>query len=184
MTTDIKGVFATDAGMLCLWDPASFAGIVDYVTWDEQLCDDKDILRHIKAGHFVPINTNHGIDGAFAVQLRVGAADAPAELTERESKFLLAESSPYLFLCTGRMCVSALEKVEARPGPNVGSAEATAGRYVVKVCFIGWDEEPDMKDKKGRPKRGALPDFIVLANPNSRKGTRFRTKLYALEQPR
>jgi hypothetical protein len=184
MATEVAGVFATDAGMLCLWDPAAFAGVVDYDTWDEQLCEDKDLRRHIKGGHVVPINTNRGIDGAFAVHLRVGDGHTPAELTERESKYLLAESEPYLFICTGKFCVCALEHVEAEPGRKVGSVTAPEGKYAVKVCFIGWDEEPGMKDKKGRPKRGALPDFVVLANPNPAKGSRFRTKVHALETPK
>src|SRR5437588_3878953 len=124
MAKDVTGEFATDAGMLCLWDPAAFAAVVDYDTWEDQLCEDKDIRRHIKAGHFVPINTNQGIDGAFAVHLRVGQAAKPAALTDRERTYLLAESpQPYLLVSSGRVCVSGLEGVAGAPGPEVRCVE-------------------------------------------------------------
>jgi hypothetical protein len=184
MPKELTGLFSTDAGMLCLWEPSAFAAVVDYETWEDQLCEDKDIRRHIKAGHFVPINTNQGIDGAFAVHVRVGRAAAPAKLTDRERTYLLAESQPYQFLSSGRLCVSALEDVAGTPGPKVSSVAAPAGRHAVTVCFIGWDEEPGMKDKKGRPKPGALPDFVVLVNPGDSKGPRFRTKIHALDTPK
>jgi hypothetical protein len=184
MPKDVTGEFSTDAGMLCLWDPAAFTAIVDYDTWEDQLCEDKDIRRHIKAGHFVPVNTNQGIDGAFAVWLRVGQAGKPASLSDRERTYLLAESpQPYLLASSGRVCVSALEAVAGTPGPDVRSLELAAGRYAVTVCFIGWDEEPGMKDKKGRPKPGALPDFVLLVNADDAADTRFRTKVHALDDP-
>jgi hypothetical protein len=185
MAKEITGTFSTDAGMVCLWDPDAFAAIVDYDTWEDQLCEDKDIRRHIKSGHFVPINTNRGIDGTFAVLLRVGQASKPATLTERERTYLLAESpQPYLFESSGRVCVSGLENVAGTPGREAQSLELTAGRYAVTVCFIGWDEEPGMKDKKGRPKPGSLPDFVLLVNPAGSAGPRFRTKVHALDDPK
>ena len=45
MGTFIGGVYATDAGMVCLWNPVAFAGVVDYDTWEPELCEDKEILR-------------------------------------------------------------------------------------------------------------------------------------------
>jgi hypothetical protein len=181
---DVAGDFSTDSGMLCLWDVAAFAGVVDYETWEDQLCENRDIRRHIKAGHFVPINTNRGIDGAFAVRLRVGRATKPAALTARERTYLLAEApQPYLLVSSGGVCLSALEGVAGTPGPEALSLKLTAGRYAVTVCFIGWDEEPGMRDKKGQPKPGALPDFVLLMNPAGSAETRFRTKVHALDDP-
>ncbi|HZZ77387.1 MAG TPA: hypothetical protein VFE62_02650 [Gemmataceae bacterium] len=178
----IGGDYATDAGMVCLWDPEAFRSVVDYDTWEEELCEDRDILRHIKAGHLTPINTNHGVDGAFAVIVRIGDDALPASLTEREARYILAESAPYRFQSSGRICVSGLEYIEAQPGPSVGVVPMPTGEYMVKLYFIAWDDEPGMKDRKGRPKPGALPDFVLLVNPKpKKKKIRFRTKLHALE---
>jgi hypothetical protein len=77
-----------------------------------------------------------------------------------------------------------LEYVEAQPGRAVGCIPADEGTKVVKVFFISWDEEPEMKDRKGSPKPGALPDFIVLVNPKPRGAMRFRTKLDTFDRPR
>jgi len=184
MAALLGGVYATDSGMLCLWDPAAFAAVVDYDTWEAELCEDADVLRHIKAGHLVPINTNRGVDGAFDVLVRVGDAKRPAALTEREARYILAESAPYLFKSAGRVCLSGLEHVEGRPGRSVGCVPVPAGRFAAKLYFIAWDDEPGMKDRGGRPKPGALPDFVLLLNPKRGGTTRFRTKLHALEPPK
>ena len=56
--------------------------------------------------------------------------------------------------------------------------------YAVTVYLIAWDDEPGMKDKAGRPKPGALTDFVVLANPKPKKAVRFRTKLETFDPPR
>jgi Uma2 family endonuclease len=154
MAAFLGGVYATDAGMLCLWDPAAFADVANYATWEQELCEDKDIVRHIKAGHLVPVNTNRGRDGAFAVVVRLGDADQPAALTEREASYILAESDLYLLRSSGRICLSGLEHVEGQPGRAVGCLPALAGQYAVKVYFIAWDDEPGMKD---RSHSGKLP---------------------------
>lgn len=181
----IGGVYATDAGMLCLWDPSAFANIVDYDHWESELCEDADIVRHIKAGHLVPINTNQGVDGAFDVIIRVGDAKQKASLTEREAKYILAESMPYLFKCSGRACLSGLEHVERQPGRAVGCLPVPEGAYASTLYFIAWDDEPGMKDRNGRPKPGALPDFVLLVNLSPKgKKLRFRTKMHALESPK
>jgi hypothetical protein len=184
MAAFLGGVYVTDSGMLCLWDPAGFAAVADYDAWEQELCEDKDIVRHIKAGHLVPVNTDRGIDGAFAVILRVGEVDRPATLTEREAGYILAESEPYLLVSTGRICLSGLEQVEGHPGREVGCLPAAEGQYAAKVYFIAWDDEPGMKDRRGRPKPGALPDFVLLVNPKPKGRTRFRTKVHALESPK
>jgi hypothetical protein len=72
----------TDAGMLALWNPRRFADIVDYESWERQLYDDDDILRHVRDGHLVPVNI--GGDGAFDFTVRT-ATDGDATPTEREA---------------------------------------------------------------------------------------------------
>lgn len=181
MVAFLGGVFATDSGMLCLWDPHAFNGVVDYDTWEPELCEDKDILRHIKSGAFVPVGIHHGLDGAFAVHLRVGDEKEIATLTKREAGHILAESEPYLFRSYGRICLSGLEHVEGHPGRHVGCLPATEGQYSVKVYLIAWDDEPGMKDRQGHPKPGSLPDFVVLANSKPKGRVRFRKKVHAMD---
>ena len=55
MSTLLQGVFATDAGMLALWDRQNFQGITDYETWESELLEDEDIQHHIVAGAYVPL---------------------------------------------------------------------------------------------------------------------------------
>jgi hypothetical protein len=182
MAAFLGGVYATDSGMLCVWNPDPFASVVDYDTWEPELCEDEDILRHIKAGSLVPVGIHHGLDGAFGVHLRVGDAEQPAELTEREAEYILGQSEPYRFRSTGRLCLSGLEHVEGQPGRQVGCVPVPDGEYAVRVYLIAWDDEPGMKDRRGRPKPGALPDFVVLANPKKGR-VRFRQKVHALDSP-
>jgi hypothetical protein len=51
-----SGDIATGAGMLALWAPTSFRGIVDYDTWESALLEDEQIADHIRAGALVPVN--------------------------------------------------------------------------------------------------------------------------------
>ncbi len=119
MAAFLSGVYATDSGTLCVWNPDAFVGVRDYDTWEQELCDDEDILQHIEAGSLVPVGIHHGMDGAFGVVLRVGDADQPAKLTERETKYLRGKSEPYLFKSSGRLCLSGLEHVEGQPGSSI-----------------------------------------------------------------
>jgi hypothetical protein len=90
---------ATDAGMPARLSPAAFSKVVDYASWEPELLDDEDRLRHIRAGALVPINIHS--DGAFGVVVRVGSAEADAGLTERESAYVLVSSKPYFFHSQG-----------------------------------------------------------------------------------
>jgi hypothetical protein len=178
----LGGVYTTDSGMLCLWDPNAFTRIVSHETWEKELCDDEDILRHIKAGAFVPVGIHRGSDGAFAVHLRVGDANDPVALTERETKYILAESEPYLLKCSGRICLSGLEHVAGQPGRQVACVPVHDGSYAVQIYLIAWDDEPGMKDSNGRPKPGSLPDFVVLTNPATDASAVYRQKVHALDR--
>jgi hypothetical protein len=156
--THLRADLATDSGMLCVWDAQPFAGITDYDSWEKELCEDEDILRHIDAGHFVPLNLG---DGAFAVELREGSPDS---MNEREREYLLVPSQPYLLVSTGRILISGLEQVGADPRSFL-TRDLAPGRYTVHVQLIDWTEEPGSKDSNGSPTPDALPDMIVFIQP-------------------
>jgi hypothetical protein len=165
-----RGVYMTDAGMHCLWDSTAFEGVTDYDSWARELLEDRDIERHICAGHFVPLNI--GSDGAMEVELRVGTKDQPAELTPRDTQYLIVASQPYLFRSSGSVSVSGIERVSGSPEGG-STAALPKGQYSARVHLIAWDEEPGMQTENG-PAKGALPDYIVLINPVA-DGEQFRT---------
>ena len=175
----LRGAFRTDAGMLCLWRPAAFAAVVDYDTWDRELGDDADILRHIAAGDFVPINI--GADGAFEIEVRVGSADFPAAPSERERSYLEVSSQPYRFTCDGELRLSGVEHVYGTPDGNVGRLDVVPGEHAVVVHLVGWDREPGMLTAAGTPSPEALPDFVVTVNPAAQP-TAFRTHLETFDR--
>ncbi len=167
-----RGAFRTDAGLLCLWRPAAFAAVVDDPTWDRELGDDADILRHIATGDFVPINI--GADGAFEIEVRVGSADSPAALGERERSHLEVSSQPYRFTCDGELRLSGVEHVYGTPDDNVARLDLIPGEYAVVVHLVAWDREPGMLTAAGTPSPEALPDFVVTVNPATQPTT-YRT---------
>lgn len=164
---EVTGVMATDAGMCGLWSPASFAGVVDYDTWEPELLEDEDIVRHITAGSFVPINV--GGDGAFQVLARVGSVPATADLTSRERRYLLVSSDPYLFVTPGDARISGIEHVGADAEAGV-HLPLPAGRWRVTVALLDWNAEPGQRDAEGRPAPTALPDFTLLIDPDPGTG--------------
>lgn len=83
VTDSLRRVFATDSGMLALWEPQRFRGITDYDTWERELLDDADITRHIQEGSFVPfINA----DEAYDCVIRIGTVNKPASLARMPSR--------------------------------------------------------------------------------------------------
>lgn len=173
-----RGTYATDAGMHCLWDQAAFQHVTDYDSWEKELLEDRDIERHIAAGHFVPLNL--GDDGAMEVAVRVGSKTAPAVLDARESQYLIVGSKPYRLISSGTIGVSGLESVSVPVGRNVGSFALPPNEYAVTVHLMAWDEEPGMQTENG-PALGALPDYLVLINP-SETGTPYRTAVKTFDQ--
>lgn len=181
MAERIRGAYATDSGMTCLWNPAAFEEVVDYDTWETQLLEDKDIRRHMNAGAFVPINIQ--ADGVYEIEVRVGTAAAPAVISDRETKYLTVASEPYLFRSAGTLCVSGIEFVEHEPGDGVGVLALPEGDYAVTVHLVAWDDEPGLKKKDGSPKNEALPDFVALLNPAGSGETKYRTKVETFPPP-
>ena len=176
----IKGTFATDSGTLGVWNPSGFPMVTDCETWDSELCEDEDMLRHVRAGDFVPVGIDHGADGAFGVVVRRGTDKNAVILTARERAYLLTESQPFLFVTSGLLCLSGLEHVCSSPGSEVGVAEIEAGRYAVKIFLIAWDQEPGMSKADGSPKKKALPDFVVHISPETGVES-YRQSVYALD---
>src|SRR5450432_1098091 len=114
MSIQLCRSFATDSGMLALWEPNHFEGITDYDAWERELLEDTDISRHIQQGAFVPLNIH--ADGSFQCAIRVGTIDAPASLSERERRYLTVSSEPYLFRSRDRVAISGLEHIGRSPG--------------------------------------------------------------------
>ncbi|QDT56689.1 hypothetical protein Pan44_47460 [Caulifigura coniformis] len=167
-----RGDYVTNAGMHCVWDTAAFADIKDYDSWAKSLLEDADIKRQIEAGHFVPLNI--GSDGAMAIEIRVGTNEAPAELSERETQYLIVASQPYRLQSKGKISLSGIEGVSGEPDAHAVLPLA-AGQYSARAHLIAWDEEPGMQTPDG-PASDALPDYIVLINPAA-QGQPFRTEL-------
>ncbi|MER5386292.1 hypothetical protein ABT040_39660 [Streptomyces sp. NPDC002688] len=178
---EVPATVATDAGMLVLWDPQRFEAVVDYDTWEDELLEDEDILRHIRAGALVPLNV--GGDGAFGVLVRSGTATTSAGLTERESAHQLVASQPYHFVSRGRALVGGIEHVSGNASDSVIEHLVSEGRYAVVIHLIDWQAETGSQDKEGRPVPGALPDFVVLINPAQPGQGTFRTAVNTFEAP-
>lgn len=149
----------TDSGMLCVWNADHFSHITDYDSWEKELCEDTDILRHIESGSFVPLNLLS--DGAFSVELRVASPDS---MSPREKEYLLVPSLPYLLKSSGRIVASGLEHVGASARTFL-EMDLPLGDYAVRVNLIDWSEEPGSRDDDGKPSPAAMPDMIVFIEP-------------------
>lgn len=166
---EADAVLTTDAGSWLLWQPEAFAHVHDYDGWATELEEDTDILRHVRSGVAVPISIDS--DGAFAFRVRVARARSrlrrptAADLTERERRYLTVSSEPYLLLSLGRVVISGIEHVGPFDSDRHLSVDVPEGRWVATAHLIEWDAEPGAKDHAGGPAPGALPDFVLLLNP-------------------
>jgi hypothetical protein len=161
-----------------LWARASFAALTPEC-WDDELCEDSDIARHIRARDLVPIFV--GFDGAFAVEVRIGST---AALTERESQHICVRSRGLYVLETtdSGAWVSGLEHVGADPASGF-AVSVPAGSWAVDTTLIAWDDEDGSVVADGRPSADALPDFILLVRPVE-AGDAFRDEIEVFERPR
>ena len=155
----VKGVIHTDAGMLGIWDYSAFEHIEDYDSWDEELCEDEDIIRHIKTGEFVPIELG---DGVFGIDIRFGPI---SQMSDREREYLLVPARPYLLKTKGKVCISGIEQVEKDIGDNTLVIDLPEGKYSVYSNLIDWAQEPGALDENGKPSKDALPDLIIYLDP-------------------
>ncbi|MGW0409867.1 hypothetical protein ACWDZX_00890 [Streptomyces collinus] len=179
-TAETVSTVATDAGMLALWNPQRFTGIVDYDTWDPQLGADEDVERHIRTGALVPINIRS--DGAFGVLVRIGGVGQLAQLTERESRHRLVTSDAYLLHSSGQVWLSGIEAVGAEAWPGTVQCDLPAGRYSVVIHLIAWEDELGSVNADGTPSETALSDFVVLINAAVSEQDTFRPAVETFDQ--
>jgi len=177
---ELTCVAHTGAGIAALWDPASFATITDYDTWEAALLEDDDVVRYIERGSLVPICI--GADFAGGVVVRCAANGHPAELTERERTYLYVSSEPYLFVSTGVGYVSGYEAIDNSPPPDLPRLDVPTGRHVATIHLLDWDAEPGASDEHGNPTEHALPDFVVLLNPEIGPQPNYRTNVESFER--
>lgn len=156
--------------MLCIWDYDRFKHIHDYDSWDEELCEDEDILRNIENHSFVPLNLG---DGVFEVEVRIGDNN----LSEREKEYLLVPSQPYLLKTSGRVCISGLEHVSGEIDDNISNLDISMGQYIVQINLIDWNQESGAVDENGNPTEIALPDMIVFISEKNNSAMEFRTEI-------
>lgn len=172
MLREASCTVSTEAGLYALWAPEPFAGVRDDDTWNTELGDDAAIRRHVVAGHLVPVDIGSG--GAATFVVRAGGHGEPARLSERETRYLLVSSRPYLLTSRGRAVLGGIEDVAAETGRDQSRTISLArGRYAVTVHLIDWKAEPGAVRHDGTPAGGALPDFVVLLNPAG-PATRYR----------
>lgn len=175
--TEWKGTFTTDSGMLALWNYDSFKHIHDYDSWDKELCEDPDIIRHIKEKEFVPFNTM--ADGTFAVTIRLGSRE---EMNKREKEYLLVPSQLYHIESSGMVCLSGLEHVAGDFSDSILKIELPKGRYTVQVNLIDWNQEPGAVGADGAPSGTALPDMIAyIQEANDSGGGRTEIETFRRE---
>ncbi|MFE2021832.1 hypothetical protein ACFW9O_27695 [Streptomyces sp. NPDC059499] len=179
-TPETVSTVATDAGMLALWNPQRFAGIVDDDTWDLQLGEDEDVERHIRSGALVPVNIRS--DGAFGVLVRIGGVGLLAQLTERESTHRLVTSDAYLLHSSGQVWLSGIEAVGAEAWPGTVRCDLPVGCYSVVIHLIAWEDEPGTVYEEGVPSEAALPDFVVLINPAVSEQDTFRSAVETFDK--
>ena len=150
---------ATDAGLLALWRSSAFEDVDSYPAWERRVED--RLAEAVRDGELVPIGI--GDDGAFAVRVAV----APDELSEREARYAVTTSQPYLLVTDGaELALSGIESVGdlSRSPLTVSVPE---GHYAVRVVLVAWDEEPGGRGEDGRPTSTALPDFVVTIEPSA-----------------
>jgi hypothetical protein len=134
--------------------------------------------RHVRAGEFVPINV--GGDGAFeiAVRGRVG----PSAVSEREERYRLVSSEPYLLISHGMLELGGLESVGNYSGAEKIEIPLTAGRYSVIIHLIDWKAEPGAADSTGKPTANALPDFVIVFSDAQSVDAAYRSKVDTFER--
>lgn len=181
MSVSVQGAFYSEIGIGAIWDRAHFQSIIDFDTWQQELSEDMDIIRHIKAGAFVPLCTHS--EDVFGWQVRVGNKMSPAVLTPREEEYLILTSHPYLLRATGDVYLSNSENVCGQPASDVAQLSIPQGSYAVTVTLLDWEKDPKAKDKYGFPTRDVLPDFLILVNPFIGERGDFRTNPETFDDP-
>ncbi|WP_204035672.1 hypothetical protein [Micromonospora qiuiae] len=164
--------------MFGVWQPEHFAGVTSLDEWEDEVSEDAALLRHIEAGVFVPIN----IGGGGAYQFTVRHGGPAGGLTEREGRYRLVSSKPYLLIAKGQTALGGLEAVGQYSGVDPLALPTDPGRYAVTIHLIDWKAEPGTADPDGKPTTNALSDFIIEIYPES-GSEEYRLSLATFDRP-
>jgi hypothetical protein len=165
---------ATDAGTLALWRGSAFADVDGYDAWEERV--NERLPEAIQSGELVPVGIQG--DGAFGVRVAV----APDTATEREARYTVVTSQPYLLVADGGpVFLSGIEAVGDQQRSPV-TLSLPEGRYAARVSIVAWDEEPGARGADGLPGPDALADFLVAIVP-SEGSEAFRTSEVTFDPP-
>lgn len=172
-STDVVTV-ATNAGILALWRGTAFSEVDGYDAWEERV--NERLTSAIQSGELVPIGIQG--DGAFGVRVAV----TPDAATERETRYTVVTSEPYLFEADGGPVLqSGIEAVGDETLSPV-TLSPPEGRYAVRATIVAWDQEPGARDPDGPPGPNALADFLVAIAPSDGSET-FRTSEITFDPP-
>jgi hypothetical protein len=80
---------------------------------------------------------------------------------EREARYRLVSSQPYLLVSDGLVGLGGLEAVGEYTGADRLQVSLEPGRYEVQVHLIDWKAEPGAADADGKPTKDALGDFVI-----------------------
>lgn len=159
-------IVPTGAGMLALWRGTAFAEVDGYDAWERHVHN--RLADAIESGEIVPIGIQG--DGAFGVRV----AAAPGAPTDRERRYCVVTSEPYLLVSDGgSVFLSGLEAVGDAPSSPI-RLSLPAGPYAVRTLLVAWDDEPGARNPDGSPGPDALADFVVWVYPMA-GGETFRT---------
>lgn len=176
---DVSHPVGTSAGLCGLWQPEAFVHVTDLDSWEDEVAEESALVRHIGAGHFVPINV--GGDGAFQVIVRGRTGDTT--LSEREARYRIVSSKPYLLVSNGELELGGLESIGSYSGVPKVRISLLEGAYSVVIHLIDWKAEPGGATIEGKPTPSALADFVVEISEALPEGASYRTKVETFERP-
>lgn len=70
----------------------------------------------------------------------------------------------------GVVYLGGLEESGDLPGRETNRIELPTGRYSVVVHLVDWKADPGSVGEDGRPREGALPDFVVEVHVEAEPG--------------
>ncbi|GGT97353.1 hypothetical protein [Streptomyces lateritius] len=122
-----------------------------------RIVGDESLVEYIDEGALVPVSI--GGDGAYGFTVR--GVPEPGRLGEREERFRLVSSQPYLRVPDGRVALGGLEAVGEYTGADRLEFPLAPGRYAVRIHLIDWKAEPGSQGPDGKPRANALGDFVI-----------------------
>lgn len=148
-------VLTTSFGMWGLWDYEKYKNVENYNEWSVFFDEVDDIMKQITSHSFVPINI--GSDGAFEFKVIF-----EEDLNDRERKYILVSSKPYLIKSSGLLKLSGIEyiggKIKDRDCITIPTGE---NKFVVVIHLIDWKAEKSRFSSDSQFLSRTLPDFII-----------------------